>query len=214
MPVHYSREHYGWNIHRFLYEWVLSWAQSPFGAAALFILAFAESSFFPIPPDVLLIALVLGSREKAWTYALACAIASILGGLLGYCIGWGLWYTGGDFSSIARFFFEYVPGFTVDVFEQVASLYDEFSFWIVFTAGFTPIPYKVITITAGVAKINIAVFAIASLVSRSLRFFLVAGLIWKFGPPIREFIEKRFNLLAVVFVVLLIGGFAVIKYVL
>ncbi|MBP7602979.1 MAG: DedA family protein [Spirochaetes bacterium] len=214
MPVHYSRERYGWNLHRFLYDWVLSWADSPFGAVALFILAFAESSFFPIPPDVLLIALVLGSREKAWSYALACAIASIFGGLFGYFIGWGLWYTGGEFSSIARFFFEYVPGFTIDVFNQVAEMYEEFGFWIVFTAGFTPLPYKVITITAGVAKIDIAVFAFASLVSRSLRFFLVAGLIWKFGPPIREFIERRFNLLAVVFVVLLIGGFAVIKYML
>ena len=102
----------------------------------------------------------------------------------------------------------------MDVFNRVAAMYEEFGFWIVFTAGFTPLPYKVITITAGVAKIDIAVFAFASLISRSLRFFLVAGLIWRFGPPIREFIEKRFNLLAIVFVVLLVGGFVVIKYLL
>ncbi|HSV96140.1 MAG TPA: YqaA family protein [Spirochaetota bacterium] len=212
MPVHYTRERYGWNLHRFLYDWVLAWAESPFGAIALFILALAESSFFPIPPDVLLIALVLGAREKAWRYAAICSIASIMGGMLGYAIGYALWYTGGDFSSIAMFFFEYIPGFTVDEFNRVAALYEEFGFWIVFTAGFTPLPYKVITITAGVAKIDLGIFVVASLVSRSLRFFLVAGLIWKFGSPIREFIEKRFNLLAIVFVVLLVGGFAVIKY--
>ncbi len=213
MPVRYTRERYGWNLHRYLYDWVLSWAESPFGGIALFILAFAESSFFPIPPDVLLIALILGAREKAWQYAVTCSVASITGGLLGYLIGWGLWYTGGDFSSIAMFFFEYIPGFTVDVFNRVAALYEEFGFWIVFTAGFTPLPYKVITITAGVAKIDLGIFAVASLVSRSLRFLLVAGLIWKLGLPIREFIEKRFNLLAIVFMVLLVGGFAVIKYV-
>ncbi len=213
MSVHYTRERYGWNLHRYLYDWVLSWAESPFGGIALLILAFAESSFFPIPPDVLLIALILGAREKAWRYAATCSVASIAGGLLGYWIGWGLWYTGGDFSSIAMFFFEYIPGFTVDVFNRVAVLYEEFGFWIVFTAGFTPLPYKVITITAGVAKIDLGIFAVASLVSRSLRFLLVAGLIWKFGPPIREFIEKRFNLLAIVFVVLLVGGFALIKFV-
>ncbi len=214
MPLHYSREAYGWNIHRYLYDWVLSWAESPSGAVALFVLAFAESSFFPIPPDVLLIALVLGAREKAWRYAATCSTASIVGGLFGYFIGWGLWYSGGNFSPIAMFFFDYVPGFTVDVFNQVAALYEKYGFWIVFTAGFTPLPYKVITITAGVAKIDIGVFVVASLVSRSLRFLLVAGLIWKFGPPIREFIEKRFNLLAIVFVVLLVGGFVLISYVL
>jgi membrane protein YqaA with SNARE-associated domain len=214
MSIKYTRERYGWSIHRYLYDWVLSWAESPFGGIALFILAFAESSFFPVPPDVLLIALVLGVREKAWRYAAACSAASIAGGLFGYFIGYALWYTGGDFSSIALFFFDFIPGFTVDAFNRVAALYEEFGFWIVFTAGFTPLPYKVITITAGVAKIDLGVFAVASLVSRSLRFFLVAGLIWKFGPPIREFIEKRFNLLAIVFVVLLVGGFAVIKYVL
>jgi len=212
MTLKYSREKYGLSVHRYLYDWVLSWAFSPFGAIALFILAFAESSFFPVPPDVLLIALVLSAREKAWGYALNCSLASIFGGLLGYFIGYALWYSQGNFSSIALFFFDFIPGFTEDAFKSVAALYEQYSFWIVFTAGFTPLPYKVITITAGVAKINLPMFIIASAVSRTLRFFLVAGLIWKFGPPIKEFIEKRFNLLAVIFTVLLIGGFVLIKY--
>lgn len=212
MGLKYSREKYGLNVHRYLYDWVLSWAFTPFGGIALFILAFAESSFFPIPPDVLLIALVLSAREKAWRYALTCSTASIFGGMLGYFIGYALWYTHGGFSSIALFFFDFIPGFTIESFRNVAALYERYSFWIVFTAGFTPLPYKVITITAGVAQINFPMFFIASTISRSLRFFLVAGLIWRFGPPIRDFIEKRFNLLAVIFTVLLIGGFVLIKY--
>ena len=198
---------------RDLYDWVLHWADTPYGPAALFILSFAEASFFPIPPDVLLIALALGSRARAFNFATLCMIASITGAMLGYGIGHFVWWTGaGEFSSVATFFFANIPGFTHELFYQIQGLYEEWNFWIIFTAGFTPIPYKVFTISAGAFDVNFIMFLIASLVSRSARFFLVAGLIWKFGDPIRDFIDKRFNLVAIAFTVLLVGGFVAIKY--
>lgn len=211
--VNYTYKQYGLHVHRFLYDWVLSWAHSPFGERALFVLALAESSFFPVPPDVLLIALVLGKRETWLRLAILCSIASVIGGLAGYAIGHFLWYSGDSFSSIAMFFFNNIPGFTIESFNAVSKLYDVYSFWIVFTAGFTPIPYKIITITAGVANINVSIFVVASVISRSLRFFLVAWLIFKFGESINAFINKWFNVLSIAFVVLLIGGFYVLKYV-
>lgn len=198
---------------RKLYDWVLSWAESPYGGIALFILAFAESSFFPIPPDALLIALVLGATTKAFKYALTCTIASISGALLGYAIGHFAWWTpSGEFTSVANFFFAHVPGFTHELFYRVQNLYEKWNFWIIFTAGFTPLPYKVFTISAGAFKINLPMFFIASVVSRGARFFIVSALIWKFGPNIKTFIDKYFNVLAVTFTILLIGGFIVIKY--
>jgi len=211
--VNYTYKQYGLHVHRFLYDWVLSWAHSPFGERALFVLALAESSFFPVPPDVLLIALVLGKRETWLRLAILCSIASVIGGLAGYAIGHFLWYSGDSYSSIALFFFNNIPGFTIESFNAVSKLYDVYSFWIVFTAGFTPIPYKIITITAGVANINVSIFVVASVISRSLRFFLVAWLIFKFGESINAFINKWFNVLSIAFVVLLIGGFYVLKYV-
>ena len=211
--VSYTYKQYGLHVHRFLYDWVLSWAHSPFGERALFVLALAESSFFPVPPDVLLIALVLGKRETWLRLAILCSIASVIGGLAGYAIGHFLWYSGDSYSSIALFFFNNFPGFTIESFNAVSKLYDVYSFWIVFTAGFTPIPYKIITITAGVANINVSIFIVASVISRSLRFFLVAWLIFKFGESINAFINKWFNVLSIAFVVLLIGGFYVLKYV-
>lgn len=211
--VNYTYKQYGLHVHRFLYDWVLSWAHSPFGERALFVLALAESSFFPVPPDVLLIALVLGKRETWLRLAILCSIASVIGGLAGYAIGHFLWYSGDSFSSIAMFFFNNIPGFTIESFNAVSKLYDVYSFWIVFTAGFTPIPYKIITITAGVANINVSIFIVASVISRSLRFFLVAWLIFKFGKSINAFINKWFNVLSIAFIVLLIGGFYVLKYV-
>ena len=211
--VNYTYKQYGLHVHRFLYDWVLSWAHSPFGERALFVLALAESSFFPVPPDVLLIALVLGKRETWLRLAILCSIASVIGGLAGYAIGHFLWYSGDSFSSIAMFFYNNIPGFTIESFNAVSKLYDVYSFWIVFTAGFTPIPYKIITITAGVANINVSIFIVASVISRSLRFFLVAWLIFKFGESINAFINKWFNVLSIAFIVLLIGGFYVLKYV-
>ncbi len=198
---------------RKLYDWVLHWAETPYGPIALFILAFAESSFFPIPPDALLIALILGSTSKAFRFALNCTVASVLGALLGYTIGHFLWWTpSNEFTSVAMFFFNNIPGFTEKLFFDVQNMYDKYDFWIVFTAGFTPIPYKVITISSGAFNINLPMFVLASVISRGARFFLVAFLIWKFGPQIRTFIDKYFNWLAVAFTILLIGGFVAIKY--
>ncbi|RPI66651.1 MAG: DedA family protein [Ignavibacteriales bacterium] len=202
-------------ILRRLYDWVLHWAETPYGGIALFILAFAESSFFPIPPDPLLIALVLGASAKAFKYAAICTTASVTGALLGYVIGHFLWWTpSNEFTGLATFFFSNIPGFTVEAFYNVQKMYKEYDFWIIFTAGFTPIPYKLITISSGAFNINIPMFIIASVISRGARFFLVAFLIWKFGPQIKSFIDKYFNLLAIAFTVLLIGGFVVIKLVL
>ena len=198
---------------RKLYDWVLSWAYTPYGAIALFILAFAESSFFPIPPDVLLIALVLGARKKAFRFALICTIGSISGAIFGYLIGHYLWWTtGNEFSSVAGFFFSNFPGFTEEMFFRIQQLYSYYNFWIVFAAGFTPLPYKVFTVSAGAFNINFPLFMIASIIGRGARFFLVSALIWKYGPPIKSFIDKYFNLLAILFTILLIGGFVLINF--
>jgi membrane protein YqaA with SNARE-associated domain len=197
---------------RKLYDWVLHWAETPYGLAALFLLAFAESSFFPIPPDALLIALVLGSSKKAFKFASICLAGSVAGAILGYVIGHYLWWTpSNEFTSIALFFFNSIPGFTETAFFDIQKLYVEYDFWIIFTAGFTPLPYKVITISSGALNINFIIFLFASIISRGARFFLVAGLIWKFGPQIKSFIDKYFNWLAIAFTVLLIGGFAAIE---
>lgn len=198
---------------RKLYDWILHWAETPYGPAALFILAFAEASFFPIPPDALLIALVLGAQQNAFKFAANSTIASVLGALIGYAIGYFVWWNSpNEFSNLAVFFFDNIPGFTQEVFNRVRNLYETWDFWIVFTAGFTPIPYKVFTISSGAFNISLPMFIIASLISRAGRFFLVAWLIWKFGPQIKQFIDKYFNLLAIAFTVLLVGGFVAIKY--
>jgi membrane protein YqaA with SNARE-associated domain len=189
---------------RKLYDWVLSWAETRYGVPALFVLAFAESSFFPVPPDVLLIALAISIPAKSMYYALVCSVGSVLGGMAGYLIGSEFMASVGH--EIIRLY-----GFT-DKWELVGSLYNRYAAWAVGIAGFTPIPYKVFTIAGGAFNIDFFVFVIASVISRSARFFLVAGLIYFFGPAIRGFIERYFNILAVVFVVLLIGGFALVKY--
>lgn len=198
---------------RKLYDWVLHWADTPYGAPALFILAFAESSFFPIPPDALLIALILGSSTKAFRFASICTIGSVTGAFLGYTIGHFLWWTpAGEFTAIAEFFFRNIPSFTYDTFYNIEEMYKAYDFWIIFTVGFTPLPYKVVTISAGAFNISIVMFIIASIISRGARFFIVAFLIWKFGPQIKSFIDKYFNWLAIAFTVLLVGGFFAIKY--
>ncbi len=200
-------------VFRRLYDWVLSWADSSYGPAILFILAFSEASFFPIPPDILLIALALGARKRSLAFAGLCSIASVAGAIFGYCIGYFIWWQdAGQFSTTALFFFNHIPGFTSDVFYKVQSMYESWNFWIIFTAGFTPIPYKIFTITAGAFNINFTMFLLASIISRSARFFLIGGLIRYYGEPIRDFIDKYFNLLALLFTVLLIGGFVLVKY--
>jgi membrane protein YqaA with SNARE-associated domain len=189
---------------RRIYDWVLGWAETPYGIPALFILAFAESSFFPVPPDVLLIALALAAPARSFKFAFYAMLASVLGGMLGYAIGvWGYQAIGADIVA-------FYDGEAV--MEKVRVLYDEYGFWGILTAAITPIPYKIFTIASGVFAFDFASFAIASVLGRSVRFFLVAGLIWKFGPSIKTFIDRYFNLLAFLFVVLLIGGFAIISY--
>ena len=190
---------------RRLYDWVLHWAETPYSIPALFVLSFAESSFFPIPPDVLLIALCIGNVRRGYVFAAWCSVASVLGGLAGYGIGALLW----DVQAVSGFFLTYV--FSQATFDKVGELYKLYDFWIVFVAAFTPIPYKVITITAGVFGTNILMFVVASIVGRSARFFLVAWLFRRYGPPIKDFIEKRFGLVTVLGTLLLAGGFAALK---
>jgi len=194
MPMRYVRQSY---------DWVLSWANSPLGPTVLFLIAFAEASFFPIPPDVLLVALCVGHRLKAFRFALICTIGSVVGGAFGYLIGWGFW------EAVDTLFFDYVPGFDEEIYTKVQDLYQRYDFWVIFVAAFTPIPYKVFTIAAGVFQINFPMFMVASLVGRAARFFLVSTLLYIFGEPITGFIDKWFN-----FTVLLIGGFVLIKFVL
>lgn len=196
-----------WHLHRRLYNWVIHFADTPHGERALFLLSFAESSFFPVPPDVLLAPLTLGAPKKWFRFAFSCSIASVLGGVLGYLIGMFLW------EQIGGWVFAHLGGigFTPENFDKFQEGYQKYGFWIVFTCGFTPLPYKVCTITAGVARIMFPGFVIASAISRSARFFLVAGLFgWK-GEQIRPFIEKYFNWLSLAFVLLLVGGFAALK---
>ena len=202
------------NFIRLIYNWVINLSNKPNGSRSLALISFAEASFFPIPPDVLLIPLCLGNRDKSLKFAFICSIFSILGAILGYYIGKLLWWdiSGIDYSSVANLFFEYVPGINDDGFMKIKNLYDNWDFWIVFTAGFTPIPFKLITISAGTFNINFFMFVLASIISRSARFFIVASLIRIFGETIRNFIENYFNLLAVLFTMLLIGGFILIKF--
>jgi len=188
-----------------MYDWVLHWAETPYGPIALGVLAFAEASFFPIPPDPLLMALCLGAVARSFRFAAMATVASVIGGAGGYLIGAGAWHILGDF------FFAYVPGVTPEAFQGVQAYYDRYDFWAVFLAGLTPIPYKVFTLSAGVFAINFPVFLLASLLSRGLRFFVVAGLIYRFGRPMSRFIDRYFNLLTWVFGALVILGFVVVK---
>lgn len=188
---------------------MLSWGDSKWGALALFLFAFAESSFFPIPPDVLLIALCLGAVSRSFRFAAICLAGSIIGAVVGYGIGYFLWQdSAGNYTALAEWFYAHI--FSKEAFLRVKSLYDEYNFWVVFTAGFTPLPYKVFTISGGLFHIDIVMFLIASVISRGLRFFLIAALIWKFGAPIKSFIDKYFNWLAIAFTVLLIGSFFIV----
>jgi membrane protein YqaA with SNARE-associated domain len=197
-----------------LYDWVMHWAETPYGTPALCILAFAESSFFPVPPDVLLIALALSIPRRAWFYASVCTAASAVGGLFGYLIGWQM------LDLVARPILEFYGAplqdgqIVVRVTGREVNLtawYQQYDAWIVFVAALTPIPYKVITISAGLCRVSIPVFILTSVAGRAMRFFAVGGLIRLWGEPAKEFIDKYFDWLAIAFVILLIGGFLVIK---
>jgi len=186
-----------------LYTWTMGLAAHPHALLILALVAFAESSFFPIPPDIILIPMVLAAREKAWKFALICTLASVAGGLAGYGIGYGLFETVG--LPVLEFYH------AVEKFNAVKELYNEHGILIVFSAGFSPIPYKLFTIASGVTQMDITSFGLTSLIGRGARFFLIAALLWKYGTPIRIFIERHLAKLTLVFVILVVGGFALIK---
>ena len=198
-----------------LYKWVLDWADSPYSGIALFVFAFIEAVFFPVPSDVLLIALVLGSASKYLSYAITCTLGSVSGALVGYALGSFLWIRGnGEFSDFAQFFFNNIPGFSEELFNSIKTLFRNWGFWVIFTAGFSPVPYKVFTVSAGVFDINLLLFVIASIASRGARFFFVAWLIWRFGPGIKTFIDRYFNWVAAGITVCLLGIVLVINFIL
>ena len=188
-----------------LYDLTIRLGASRHAVWALTAVAFIESSFFPIPPDILLIPMVLAARTRAWRLAAICTIASVAGGYFGYYIGLTLWGTVGE-PVIDFYGMEHA--FTV-----FTNKYNELGAWIVFTFGVTPFPYKVVAIASGVTQLDPVVFGLASVSSRGLRFFLIAALIWYFGPPIRAFVERYLGWVALAFIVLLVGGFMLIKFV-
>lgn len=196
------------NIVKRLYNWVLGWADTRFGTPALFVISFMESSFFPIPPDVLQIALSVAKPKRAYFYALVSLSASVLGGVLGWWIGTALW------DSVQGFFFDHVPGFTPERFELVGEKYNEHAFLAIFTAAFTPIPYKVFTIASGVFEVALPTLIFASIVGRGARFMSVATAIFFFGPTVKYWLEKYFELATVILLVVGALGFVAVKYVL
>ena len=196
-----SVEKVGWI--RQIYDRSLLWVQSPTGVWALFLIAVAESSFFPIPPDVFLMILCIAKPSKSFRYAAVCSVGSVLGGMIGYGLGLGFMDTIG--VQILNWYGLH------DKYEVVQNLYRQYDALAVGAAGFTPLPYKLFTITAGAFKINFVTFTLVSILSRSARFFLVAAFIYKFGAPVRYFIERYFNLLTILFFILLVGGFLVMK---
>lgn len=189
---------------RQLYDWMMRMAGDRRAPHALFWVSFAESSFFPIPPDVMLVPMVLAQRSKAWSYALLATVASVIGGIAGYAIGYFFIETVG--RPILEFYGK-AEGF--DAFKQ---LFNDYGVWILIIKGMTPLPYKVLTITAGATQMAIVPFVLASIVARAMRFFLVAALLYWFGPPIKEFIDRRLMLVTTTGVVLLVGGFVAVRY--
>ncbi len=189
---------------RSLYDWTMRMAAHRRAGDALFWVAFVESSVFPIPPDVMLIPMILAERAKAWWYATVCTIGSVIGGIAGYAIGYLLFeYIG---QPILKFYGQ------ADKFGQVSQWFQDWGAMILIAKGWTPFPYKVLTILAGATHMNFWSFIAASIVARAMRFYLVAALLYWFGEPIREFIEKRLSLVTTVFVIVLIGGFVAVRY--
>ncbi len=190
---------------RGMYNWTMGLAESRHALWALAIVAFLESSVFPIPPDVLMIPMILARPSRAWLIAGVALTASVLGGMLGYFIGAVFYDQLGQPILLALGKEAY--------FAEFQQRYNDWGIWVVLVAGVTPFPYKVITILSGATSLPLGVFVATSVVARGLRFFVLAGLLWKFGPPIRIFIEKRLGLLFTLFVVLLLGGFLLVRYI-
>jgi membrane protein YqaA with SNARE-associated domain len=191
-------------ILRALYDWTMRLAERRDATVALALVSFIESSVFPIPPDVLLIPMVLANRAKAWWLAFVCTVASVAGGLAGYVIGAFL------YEAVAEPILQ-LYGY-LEKFDEFAAWYNSWGAWAVLFAGITPFPFKVITIASGATKLSLAVFLVASVIARGIRFFAVAGLLYAFGPPIRSFIEERLGLMFTLFMVLLVGGFVAARY--
>jgi membrane protein YqaA with SNARE-associated domain len=187
-----------------LYDWTMRLAARPDAIWWLAAISFVESSFFPIPPDILMIPMILAARERAWRIAAVSTVASVLGGFLGYAIGYFA------FEAVGQPVLQFYGA--LDKYAAVKHWFDEYGAWFIIAKGATPIPYKIVTIFSGAVQFDLALFALSSLVCRSLRFFLLALLLWWFGPPIRDFIEKRLSLVTTAFVVLLVGGFVAIRY--
>ena len=188
---------------RRLYDWVIGLAGHRHAVPALAVISFAESSFFPIPPDVMLIPMIVANRARAWLIATVCTISSVAGGIVGYAIGFFLW------DSIGRRLVDFY-GYSHQ-FETFQGWYNDYGLLIVFIAGITPLPYKVFTIASGVTGLPLATFVAGSVVSRGIRFFAEAALLWWIGEPIRAFVEKNLQWVTVAFVVFLVGGFTVLK---
>jgi membrane protein YqaA with SNARE-associated domain len=205
-PISAEEQHKKYSLLQRMYIRCMEWIQTPAGIWVLFFIAVAESSFFPIPPDVFLIALCVAAPKKSFHFALVCSAGSVLGGALGYGLGLTFMDTLG-----VRILDLYQLN---DKYEIVQQLYQDYDALAVAAAGFTPLPYKLFTITAGAFKVNFLTFILASLVSRAARFFIVSALIYKFGTPIQHFITKYFNILTLVFLLLLVGGFVVMKLIL
>lgn len=189
---------------RRLYDWTMSLADTRHALWALAVVAFLESSVFPIPPDVLMIPMIIARPSRAFVIAGVALAASVIGGMFGYFIGWGM------FESVGRPVLEFYGKDAY--FDDFSTRYNEWGAWAVLIAGVTPFPYKVITILSGATGLNFTVFMVASVIARGLRFFIVAGLLWKFGAPIRDFIERRLGLMFTLFCVLLLGGFYLVKF--
>jgi len=192
------------NILRQLYDWTLNKAKHPKATWFLFLVSFIESSFFPIPPDIILIPMILVNKLKAWWYAFICTISSVLGGLAGYCIG-AFFY-----STVGIIIINYYS--LENQFDTFHFWYNKYGIWFVLAAGFTPFPYKFITIASGVFHLNLILFIISSFVSRGFRFFLLALLLKLFGKWIKIIIDKYFNILAILFFILFLGGFLILKF--
>ena len=189
---------------RALYDWTIRMADHPRALWVLAVISFAESSVFPIPPDVLMIPMILARPSRAWLVALVALVSSVLGGLLGYAIGALAYEQLGQpiLQSLGK----------ADAMSEFNTRFNDFGFWAVLTAGVTPFPYKVITIMSGWTGMPLVTFIATSILARGLRFFLVAALLWKFGTPIRDFIERRLGLLTILFVALLFGGFYLVRH--
>ncbi|MDX8353617.1 YqaA family protein [Cognatiyoonia sp. IB215182] len=187
---------------RQLYDWTISLAQTPHALWALAFISFIESSFFPIPPDVLMIPMIIARPSRAFLIATVATIASVAGGLFGYYIGFAMMESFG--RPILEFYGKDAS------FDEMSATFNEYGAWAVVVAGVTFLPFKVITIASGVTGLSLPVFIASSIFARALRFFIVAALLWKYGEPIRDFIEKRLGLMFILFCILLIGGFALI----